>query len=746
MCKFKSALKILLFLLSFPIIIYSQTFWQQTNGPEGAAVSNIAVAPNGYIYAASGSWYFGDGEGIGNGGVYRSTNGGVSWQLVGFVDRAISSIAVGPNNEIYVSMLDNEQEFNAQSNYGVYYSGNNGDTWTNTGLNNYFVPSLLVLSNGNVYAGTSYRKIFQYTGGIWVEKFNLDGDGVKKLCADNSNNIYALFGSGIYKSSDMGTSWNKISALTSSVNDFLVAQSGRFFIQDNVMRGLYSYSAILYSDNGGTSWTDTGITVSGSIYFTFAQGRTGTLFSLDPGSGSYRGLKRSTDNGITWQTITLNSPSTAIKGFASNASNELFMGSYSGFGIFKSTDDGLNWNRIINGLKNTWISSLKFDSNGNLYAGSSNGLHYSSNNGTTWQSIWNTIWLHGESIQDIAFLGTNTILAATKMSYIQKSTNNGANWELFSSGIANTDIRVIHKTSESLLLAGTNGDGIFRTTNAGTSWTRTSGYWSTYTIVSEPNGNILASAGASIYRSTDQGATWNSTALVYGGSMPIRKIAVNSSGHIFAATDIGLYRSTDLGVNWTRAGYWKIFTSGSSPAVVYTVIINSVGRIFVGVGCGEERGVYVSNNNGDTWQKVSTGLSINSVRALALNSSQELFAGTYYNGVFKSNNPTTAVDNIATDIPKNFILYQNYPNPFNPATKIKYSVPFVESHNFTSPQQVTIKIYDLLGRDVMTLVNESKAPGTYNVNFDRNRLPSGIYFYAIQAGSYFQTRKMILLK
>lgn len=89
-------------------------------------------------------------------------------------------------------------------------------------------------------------------------------------------------------------------------------------------------------------------------------------------------------------------------------------------------------------------------------------------------------------------------------------------------------------------------------------------------------------------------------------------------------------------------------------------------------------------------------------------------------------------------IPDAFVLQQNYPNPFNPSTTIKYSIPTSEF--------VTLKVYDILGNEIATLVDEEKPAGSYEVNFQASNLSSGIYFYALQAGSYTQTKKMILMK
>ena len=90
------------------------------------------------------------------------------------------------------------------------------------------------------------------------------------------------------------------------------------------------------------------------------------------------------------------------------------------------------------------------------------------------------------------------------------------------------------------------------------------------------------------------------------------------------------------------------------------------------------------------------------------------------------------------NLPKEYALFQNYPNPFNPTTNIKYSVP--------SNAYVSLKVYDILGREVATLVNEQKPAGNYEVNFNASSLSSGVYFYKIQSGSFAQVRKMLLLK
>jgi hypothetical protein len=95
------------------------------------------------------------------------------------------------------------------------------------------------------------------------------------------------------------------------------------------------------------------------------------------------------------------------------------------------------------------------------------------------------------------------------------------------------------------------------------------------------------------------------------------------------------------------------------------------------------------------------------------------------------------------ELPTEFLLSQNYPNPFNPSTKIKYSIPPVGTQHAVSVQ---IIVYDVLGNEIETLVNEEKSASTYEVMWYAENLPSGVYFYQIKAGSFIETKKMLLLK
>jgi len=113
--------------------------------------------------------------------------------------------------------------------------------------------------------------------------------------------------------------------------------------------------------------------------------------------------------------------------------------------------------------------------------------------------------------------------------------------------------------------------------------------------------------------------------------------------------------------------------------------------------------------------------------------------GAKINGVvYGDTNMPVKIININNKVPSSYSLSQNYPNPFNPTTNIKYQIK--------ENAIVTLKIYDILGKEIETLVNEKQSPGTYEVNWNANAFPSGVFFYRLEAGDYSETRKMILIK
>lgn len=142
----------------------------------------------------------------------------------------------------------------------------------------------------------------------------------------------------------------------------------------------------------------------------------------------------------------------------------------------------------------------------------------------------------------------------------------------------------------------------------------------------------------------------------------------------------------------------------------------------------------LSIGNGSNYLRSCIPLSNGDIIAAGIDHTSN---GGDYVVVKLTQNPTTVDDEISVQ-PNNFILHQNYPNPFNPVTTIRYSIPHRSS--------VILKVYDVLGKEVVTLVNEEKDRGVYSINFDASQLASGLYLYRLQAGSFVETKKLTLIK
>jgi len=188
-----------------------------------------------------------------------------------------------------------------------------------------------------------------------------------------------------------------------------------------------------------------------------------------------------------------------------------------------------------------------------------------------------------------------------------------------------------------------------------------------------------------------------------------------------------------MGLNWTDI-------SGNlpdAPTNAFAVDNNHPNYLYLGT----EVGMFVSSNTGQSWEVLGEGLPLVTIGDIKIHPTDNfLVAGTYGRGMYKIN--LDNVVGIQSDeneiIADNFILEQNYPNPFNPYTTIKFSLP---DSRFT-----VLKVFDVLGNEISTLVNEDKQSGIHSVDFDATGLSSGTYFYRIEAGSFSETKKMIVLK
>jgi hypothetical protein len=361
-------------------------------------------------------------------------------------------------------------------------------------------------------------------------------------------------------------------------------------------------------------------------------------------------------------------------------------------GVFVSSDSGTSWSAASTGLTIRYVNAL-LASDTNLFAGTDGGVFLSTNNASSWIAVG----LVGYYVNALTMSGTHLFAGTSSGGGARLSTDNGKTWIAVNTGLTSTSVRAFAshrgpKGSDTSLFAGTI-DGVFLSNDNGSSWT-------------------AAKAGMP--------------------STVVWTLAANDTC-LFAGTNSGVFLSTNKGTGWAS------MNAGLANTSVYALIISGT-NLFAGTGSG----VFVSTNNGTSWAPANTGMTGFSVNALTVfpgsgGSGTYLFAGTN-GGVWRRplSQMVTSVDRFSTDVPTNFGLEQNYPNPFNPTTTISFSLP--------SKSYVSLKVIDILGREVVTLVSEEMSGGTYSSQWNTVNMPSGVYFYRLRAGEFVKTEKMILMR
>ena len=390
--------------------------------------------------------------------------------------------------------------------------------------------------------------------------------------------------------------------------------------------------------------------------------------------------------------------------------------------------------------------------NTNIYTGfdRSEGAYLSTDHGTTWTQI--DSGLTSKNVGSIVVRGANLFAGtaqAGNVAGVFMSTDNGTNWTAVNTGLTSLQIGPL-LVSGTYLFAGSSGGGAFRLNinNINAGWTSidsglttpnvpTSYLDSTIDAFCVSGTNLFAASNNGVFLSTNNGTSWDSVNSNLPGKWPTEAdcFAVNGTNLFVGNNGSGIFLSTNNGTSWDSVN------TGLTDRYITSLLSVDATHLLAGT---ESNGVYLSTNNGGSWTSIDSGLTNLNVFCLAFDGTY-LYAGTGGNstqggGVWKR--PLANITGIRETAPKqfplNYSLNQNYPNPFNPTTMITYSVP--------KTSLVTIKVYDILGREIEKLVNEQQTPGNYSVEFNGSKHSSGIYFYQLKAGSFTETKKMILMK
>jgi hypothetical protein len=722
-----AALVVVLFWYASVPTAVAQT-WQQTAFPPqyGGSILALHVSPNGTIYAGTykdgivrstdegQTWkqvlvfkyptypkmastsenvtFCSAGDG---GGFYRTTDNGGSWLRVGPGDStaSIRGVAVNSLNQVFASEFDS-----------VYRSSDSGRTWTpiNNGLPTMFNPGQIVVSNagttstlflsGYDYAA-SLTKLFRSTdnGNSWIVV--LSQSNIDNMLVHSNGYVFLRGSSGAMRSTDNGSLWQVIQR-----TPMMSMSNGDLWTTEDWLR------ILLRSTDNGVTWTVFDTVSTGGVDC-LTCGPNGAVYMGTEGTG----LFRTTNNGATWtQTNTGFPNSTTQVTTISGARGGFMIAGTAGFGSYVSTDYGDTWSRNDPGflILNKTTRMVVHPSMKIFSAGSNALVAVSSDGGNHW-------WNPSQSVvaYDAAMDGSGNVYTCGTTSGVWRSVDTSRTWTQLP--CPGTTYPRMHVTAQGVIVA--------LTPYAGGSTQKPVTYY--YTRIS-----------------TDGGQTWNVSA-PGGETNPVYEYASTRSGVLFAATELALYRSTDTGNSWQRTGLLSLGIGD-----IGSLAVNSSDIVFAG---SSTRGILRSSDYGSTWEQFNTGLS-DTVMCLSCDDNGYLFAGTRRKGIFKTMNVTTSADDAWNPLPVAFRLEQNYPNPFNPITEIGFQVSPARLMGNGSAGgdfgMVTLKVYDLLGREVATLVNQEQKAGVYAVTFDGGKLGSGVYLYRLTAGAKTEVKKMVLVK
>jgi photosystem II stability/assembly factor-like uncharacterized protein len=397
-----------------------------------------------------------------------------------------------------------------------------------------------------------------------------------------------------------------------------------------------------------------------------------------------------------------------------------------------------------------------------LFVGSDNGIYRGSNDGTNWVNVNNTIASSFDTGMISLTVWNESIFAGNvnvSTNAIYRSTNNGTNWTLKTDSLTVPAGELYATTQAVFASAGlyeTTAHHFYRTTDNGETWNVITTLPFALPDAITTDGDTLYAANGvfyQIYRSINNGDSWTPllSSNLKGFSQPSpfpyhTYDALGAKGQNMYATytshfDTGnetaiLIRSTNGGATWD---YSYIGLPAKTTAQNFAFSGNTVFMTGFHLTSNlPERRVYYSTNQGTSWEAWNTGLA-NSIEACCIVVTQNyVYIGTTDDGIWRRPLTQLAVKDIPSEKPTSFALEQNYPNPFNPSTVIRYQLAV--------SSQTTLKVYDVLGREVATLVNERQAAGNHDVKFDASKLTSGIYFYRLTVGGYTQTKKMLFVK
>lgn len=568
--------------------------------------------------------------------------------------------------------------------------------------------------------------------------------------------------------------WNQVLFQNEEVGWLLVG----YYFPGNLGIDPESGGALLKTTNGGETWAilDSGDTKYTSIYFLndsigwlttksvnngirfFSTSNGGGTWILQPSTPEWREIYfideligwgisgtfigKTTNSGLTWtidEYMEPPGPGDGFKGLMIDNYTEGWCAGSSGF-ILSTTDGGNSWQNFDERL-DIYYASLKDVAFVNESDGWAVGQQYldgpndsaivihTTDGGYSWER---QIVPGVVSLYRIWPISNETlwIIANNKVLYTE---NGGDEWQIKNVPPTSWIYRdIFFFGSQVGFILGSSE--VFKTTDGGISWVTITGFQAQFLrkieFVNINRGWVLTKSAGGNYRTyitQDGGLTWN----LY----PIQFTAITFLDSFvgYSISEGLLYKTTDAGENW------NLVTVGGD--IVFSWLTNIIFPDEKHGWAWNWNEVYKTIDSGITWSLCNgiTNIGFGFPGGLFMLSKDFGWAVGSDGYIFKfTSDSVSSIEYVELVNPSNYILSQNYPNPFNPKTTINYHIPELSF--------VTLRVYDVLGSEIATLVKEEKQVGSYEVEFNTTALPSGIYFYRLQAGFFVETKKMVLMK
>jgi len=648
----------------------------------------------------------------GNSGcIFYTTNSGVNWILQSSgTSRLIAKIFFLNSNTGYAS-----GGWQDGSSYLVLKTTNAGNTWQNLsfGSTAYSCESMYFVNENTGWIGGRDNLLNPYIqkttdgGQNWTAQTTglpSTNIGIVSIAFANPNKGWASVSSinitgNILYTNDGGTTWSTQYLTGEHYNYLAIKDSNNIAVVGKSVLGTGD-EKVAVSSNGGSSWNTYVPPINA---YTNAIAYTGNSIWL---GSAYSQILRSSNGGAnfvfqnqaaSWRSIAWSSPQNgwAVAGY-NGASN---------FTI-RTTNGGTNWFYDFSAPGGAKIIFVNQSTGFTLWDGNGGSVWRTTNGGTNWTR--NYILLPAWAA-DLFFIDGNTGWACGGSGGIRYTTNGGVSWTTQTSGTTQYVDKIFFTSANEGWACGGYGSGsgfIIYTTNGGTNWT------SQTPITTMHNEQM-----------------W----------------FVNNQQGFVAGVNGGTAKTTDGGKNWISGG------SIPNPYVEAMYMLDSltgwlVGRNQTGGGQNGKGYIYKTTDGSISWNLDFTADLVNgSLEGICVDPNNYVWAVGNHDYILKYSQSVGIIK--ISELVKDFKLYQNYPNPFNPSTIIRFQIPNSENGKWKIENgKITLKIYDILGKEIETLINEKLNPGTYEATFNASQYPSGVYFYRLTTEGYNETKKMILLK